>query len=355
MKVFICGSLYKENLTNAKDRKDIINAAIAMGRELRHQGFSLSVGVDIKESVDSYVVQGALEAAQKLGETLDLDVYYIKKQEPVPFLNLQTHPSVKIQYHKIDSNEWHVAHIDAIDNSDFVLLMAGRRGTLVSGLVSMLHGVPFVPVASFGGGAQDVLRIAKQRRERYFFNALNENELDVLSAPFDLQITPILIVRYLCRLKSAKKSYIKSESLSQISGIIGMIVGISAYLYCFFKGTYNNIELGLIWLFLASISAGVAGAGIAVSLNLGCYWISSNMGGLKRVLLGIGSGFLAFLILPLVQLISNGSISLTFTGNEYLRYALIAGAAGAYSGICTEAIIKKFIGLMGETIGRRSI
>ena len=61
-----------------------------------------------------------------------------------------------------------------------------------------------------------------------------------------------------------------------------------------------------------------------------------------------GSGFLAFLLLTCAQLLSDGSISFQVDGAKFVRYMVIAGVAGAYSGLSARAFMQRFIRQTGD-------
>ena len=343
MRVFVCGSLYQNVVTDPERRQAVAEAARAIGRQLGREQVTLLVGTDRPESVDKHVVEGALASVKDGKHELRLEVYYIRSESHIPFSDLVKEPGVTVRFHKVESDEWHVAHMGAVEDCDCVLLLAGRTGTLVSGLTSMLHGVPFLPLAFFNHGAEDVWSIARHNPTRYFFDALTRDEVDALSGAWDAQRSPETIVANLRKLVAKKRRVVRDTGLSKVMAVCGMLLGIGLYLLGLYQGQYSSLETGLFWLALCSGAAGIAGSGLAVLWARGYAPVLSPSDSGVRVAMGIGGGFLAFLLLLAAQFLAKGYAEMKIEQGEYLRFAILAGLFGTYGGLCTHRILERFI------------
>ena len=74
--------------------------------------------------------------------------------------------------------------------------------------------------------------------------------------------------------------------------------------------------------------------------------VSSPVRALLHLAKGIGAGFVAFLTLAFVEFFAKGGVSLDMAGEEYLRFALLAGAVGFYGGLGADVIVRRFVALM---------
>lgn len=353
MKVFICGSLYPEDFSDPQERRAIADASRDLGRELGRRGAELIVGIDIEESVDRYVVEGALEEARKTKNKLQVYVFFLKSLQPnIPYSELSHERSAEVHFHEVDSNVWHVAHMEAVENCDCVLLLAGKAGTLVSGLTSMHLGTPFLPIAAFGGGAKDVWRIAMHDPTRYFFDALNQDELDKLVSPWHSEKSPPLISDYLSKLTFQTHRRPRVDFYSLLPAILGMLAGIGLYIYLLSLGNGETgaVTWGLLLVLIGSMAGGAVGASLSILTALNRPPVTSWDQVATRVLTGVGAGFLAFLLLPSAQLLTEGTVSLNLAPAVYLRFILLAGGLATYSGLCTSVIVKKFIARMSGKV-----
>lgn len=351
MKVFVCGSLYEKSFPSEGVRDNIILAAKQIGNELVQRGFKLVVGIDIAESVDKWVVEGALQAVRGTKNSLEITVYYLANISPPPFENLIDEPNIDIEFHNVQPDIWHIAHMRAVDKCDCVLLIAGRAGTLVSGLYSMLRGVPFLPLAHFGGGAKTLWSESRADYEKYFYNTLTLEDLDLLNSPWQRE-SPRIIIDYLVKITSSRKQVEHLNICSTIIASLGLIIGILAFVYCLRKGRLDFVELGLVWLIFLTLSSSVAAKSFSILVGLSIPKIRHCIDVLRTLMSGLGSGFLAFLVLPFVQFLAEGKISMKISGDDYIRFGLFAGALGFYSGLQSKRIYERFLKIIEGRLAR---
>jgi hypothetical protein len=59
---------------------------------------------------------------------------------------------------------WVVAHVGALDASDLLVVVGGGSGTRLAGELAIERRWPLLPVASFGGTAQDLYTVVRLTR-----------------------------------------------------------------------------------------------------------------------------------------------------------------------------------------------
>lgn len=323
------------------DRHAISEASTMLGEEMANLGWSLIVGTDIPESVDRHVINGAIKVARKRRRKVVIDVYYIEQDGQAPYSDLEGNSDVSITFHPVLSLQWHVAHLRAAEKADAVLLIAGSRGTLVSGLLSMLHGIPFLPVVYFGHAAREVWEVARTDVGRYFFDVSSPHEIERVISHWSESISPKGITGLLKRLVSARRKQLMWTRSSTLLAGGALCLGMVAYLALLFTSRGSpSIEFGLFKLALGAVFAGVFFSGFKNLIGLkvsGTYEAFSVV----DILLGAGGGFIGAMIIPIAQLLAKGAVSSTLAWDEYLRFWFLAGIAGMYGAMSAEGIVQK--------------
>lgn len=184
--------------------------------------------------------------------------------------------------------------------------------------------------------------MARHDPEQYFFGALTKDEVDQLQAPWDGE-RAATIAGSLRRLVGAKVRVRRASIGAKVVAIAGATAGILGYVLCLLPGDAESVGNGLLYVLLAAMSAGVVGAGLGVLTGYGGQSPETVGQAVISVLKGAGAGFLAFFLLLLGQLVAEGRISLDFPMEKFLRYWGLSGALGAYGGLCTDALVKRFI------------
>jgi hypothetical protein len=120
-----------------------------LGRAIAKAGCDLAVFTSKPKYVEAWVVQGYAEAstADKPGRV----VAHLPSHAEVAFDVPKD--KVEVVTRTDTSGEWELPYYRALSSADGVVLIGGGQSTRIGGIVTLLHGVPLLPVTTFGGGA----------------------------------------------------------------------------------------------------------------------------------------------------------------------------------------------------------
>src|SRR5262249_23875164 len=82
-------------------------------------------------------------------------------------------------------NDWDVTVLEVVrSEAEAVIVIAGRKGVVQSGVAGWMLGRPTIPFGGFGGGAQKVWDYGSSDRPRVYFGGLRDIENDQLNNPW---------------------------------------------------------------------------------------------------------------------------------------------------------------------------
>lgn len=133
MKIAVLGSCRtsKGKEWNLKYRKYFQSACEGLGGVLALGGHKLVIAQAADETADKYVKEG-FDKGGGLGRT-----------------TINPHEGLRT---------WGAAHIAAVEQADAVIIIGGAEGSYSAGLAAILAKKPLIPIACFGGAAQDLFR-----------------------------------------------------------------------------------------------------------------------------------------------------------------------------------------------------
>jgi hypothetical protein len=360
MKVLVSGSL-----RGVKDpqQQDLVRAAAReLGRCLAAAGHTLLVGTDDKDDVDPFVVEGFLSEAK----TSQVEVHLMKGAQKC----YQGQPNVLHSWHRY--NDWDVTVLEVVRyNADAVIVIAGLKGVVQAGIAGWMLGRPTIPFGGFGGGAATVWDYGSSDRQRFYFGALTDIEIDQLNSPWESDTTGSRIVTQLGRCAEyARRAAISPRLRLGVS--LGILIALIAWVLLLAlpllgwlgapagAATALDASNGVRFLLLlaAVCSAGAFGAlvqsmrgirdGIAVTGSKA--WIDA--------VLGVAAGFLTAALYMLAQIAINGKLDLPATNADYSRVALIVSMTAVFASLYLDAAFSRFDTLkesvMSGTYGKKA-
>jgi len=141
---------------------EFIEAARQIGRKLAHAHQKVIVGGMSTTTADTHVVDGILEVAGGDSEypTLievvrpdDGDSSYADHARQSPHL---------FEFHSRSEGWWQGAHLISVQGADAVITLGGGKGTYLAGLSAIVARKLLIPIASFGGASEALLKTVEQ-------------------------------------------------------------------------------------------------------------------------------------------------------------------------------------------------
>ena len=355
MKVLVSGSLRGVD----EQRKDQVRAAAReLGKCLGAAGHTLLVGTEDKDDVDPFVVEGFLSTAK----TSKVEVHLMKGAPKC----YQGQANVTLCWHRYD--DWDVTVLEVVRyDANAVIVIAGRTGVVQAGIAGWMLGRPTIPFGGFGGGAATVCDYGSSDRQRFYFGALTDVEIDQLDSPWETDITGARIVRHLDRCaESARRGLISPRLRAGIS--VGILIALVAWVLL--------LALPLLgWPGQApAATAGAAlpletSSGVRFLLLLGAVCSAGAFGALVQsmrgirdgitvtgpkvwidAVLGVAAGFLTAALYMLAQIALNGKLDLPATNPDYSRVALIVSMSAVFASLYLDAAFSRFDTFKGSVM-----
>ena len=359
MRILISGSLRDVPRERVDDLR---TAAGELGKSLGTAGHTVLVGTNDPDDVDPYVVEGFLSTAK----TSRAEVH-LMKSAPRCFSG-QT--GVTNIWHRYD--DWDVTILEVVRyNADAVIVMAGRKGVIQAGIAGWMLGRPTIPFGGFGGGAETVWNYGSSDRQRFYFGALSDDQIDQLDSPWETDVTGSLLVKHLERCAEYARRAKVSRRLR-----LGVSAGILIALIVWVLLLATPL-LG--WPRVANDSAAGASAsnGFRFLLLLGAVCSAGAFGALVQsmrgirdgsavsgakaavdVVLGVAAGFLTAALYMLAQIAITGKLELPESNADYSRVALIVSMAAVFASLYLDAAFSRFDDLkesvMSGTYGKKA-
>jgi hypothetical protein len=262
-----------------------------------------------------------------------------------------------------------------------VVVMAGRKGVVQAGIAGWMLGRPTIPFAGFGGGAAAVWDYGSADRQRFYFGALKDLEIDQLSSPWESDKTGGRIVEQLSRCAE----YMRREKvppkvrLTVTLGVLAALMLWVAFLALPLLGipappaappaaaaggaaatpTFDSSNGIRFLLLLAAVcSAGAFGALVQSMRGIRSGEVITNQGVLIDAVLGVAAGFLTAALYLLAQIAITGKLDLPTGNSDYSRVAVIVSMAAVFASLYIDAAFSRFDefkdSVMSGTYGKKT-
>ncbi|MDG6106397.1 hypothetical protein Daura_27445 [Dactylosporangium aurantiacum] len=300
------------------------SACEQIGGELLRHGFDLLVFSSAPQHAEGLFVAGYVAAASP-GTPGRIVARPARHQEFVP--GSPHHASVELLVLRDPSAEWEVAYYRSVLSADAVVLVGGRRSTRIAGIVAISQGVPVLPLAAFGGGAEQVWDYLDRDR-----HGVAENDVAMLGAPWTDGSAARLagyLRREIDRRERERARELRAATHRARAARLGLAVAAAALV-----GALATIALAggpgpagakAVGLLLAGpMLAAVAGAVIRDSLAAEQRWG-------RAAVLGLGAGVVAVLLYVASQLLTVPDLLDHLDARRLLFFVVPVGFAAGFT------------------------
>jgi hypothetical protein len=247
--------------------------------------------------------------------------------------------SIEVRVEHDSSGEWELPYYRSLLDCDGLVIVGGGQASRVAGLFALLHEVPVLPVAGFGGGAAQVRANLNLLR-----NDATDDELQLLGRPWTAGLSTELVAVLLAqrerrreRLVEQTRGLARSRWANRSALAITAVALIVSWLAFPFAGTGSaGSTRGLLFLTVVPMIAAVAGALLRNSYRTEPWGWSA--------LSGLAAGFLTVFLYLLGQI---ASVPDLFEQMNAQRLLLFLAPLGFISGFTFDRVLERV--LKGQT------
>ena len=317
MRVLVSGSL--RDVPEGR-KEPLRKAAQELGAALADAGHTVLIGTDDQDDVDPFVTEGVLSATKPS----PIEVH-VMRGAPQFYPN-RTDDRVENIRHRYD--DWDVTVLEVVRyRADGVIVIAGRQGVVQAGIAGWMLGKATIPFGGFGGGAEKVWNYGSSDRQRFYFGALSDIEIDQLNGPWESGKTGPRIVKQLAR--CAEYARRESVSMRLRAGVsVGILLALIAWVMLLalpllgWPGTpsapangtppISEVTSGIRFLLLLGCvcSAGVFGALVQSMRAIRDGASVTGQRASMDAVLGLAAGFLTAALYLLAQIAISGKLEL---------------------------------------------
>jgi hypothetical protein len=314
-----------------KDPAKAKRAAEELGTELaqRHARLLVYGG----PFLEADVVRGFV--AGKPAEDHSILMWYSKDQEPQPFAEESTNPSL-FERRSERGADWETAFYRSVARADGIILIGGGNATKISGQVAIGTRMPIVALAEFGGGAARVWETLSAGED-----LPNRDEINLMARPWaDGSAAACVKALFAQHARRRSADTAPPPTLSILAGLLFL----SALAIVPWVWGQNAVAVWM--LFLAPLLAGGAGAAIRpiVDRLRGAPGIASSV--LATVILGLVAGGIAGVLFVTAQLTADPQLGVVSDLAPYARRSIpFAVGVGFVAGLTADAVFGKLLGL----------
>lgn len=291
-------------------------ACEALGRELAERRAGIIVYSGAGEFIEAAVVRGyagsenapdgSIQVRSPRGATgfAERDELFDPRPDPSP--------------------DWEVSFYRSLVETDGVLIVGGGRSTYVTGLVALAFEIPVLPVASFGGRAENIweaLDRVKNDAEPEEISRMGLQWRDELARPLVASLLAQRdrrVQRREAALRDARTDA-RRRVTSLVAGVVFLLLALGAIplAYSTEPGTVSS----LVVLLGAPLLAATAGAIMRQAFDQGRDW-------LRTAVLGMAAGAIASLLFIAAQLLTTPDVLQSADARRLLFFVVPVGFIG---------------------------
>ncbi|MEV0129774.1 hypothetical protein AB0H83_15110 [Dactylosporangium sp. NPDC050688] len=300
------------------------SACEQVGGELLRNGFDLLVFSSEPQYAEALFVAGYVAAASP-GTPGRIVARPARHQEFV--LNSPRNTAVELQVLQDTSVEWEVAYYRSVLSADAVVLVGGGRSTRIAGIVAISQGLPVLPLAAFGGGAEQVW--VNLDRDRH---GVGDDDIAMLGAAWTDDSAARMagyLRREIDRRRQEREQELRAVTHRARAARVGLAVAAAALVGALATlalaggpGPAGPKAIGL--LLAGPLLAAVAGAVIRDSLAAGQRWG-------RAAVLGLGAGAVAVLLYVASQLLTVPDLLDRLDARRLLFFVVPVGFAAGFT------------------------
>ena len=372
-RVLVVGSCRKMKDSGAAtegdtSRQDFIRAAEEIGNELAKRGFCVMIGSEDENTFDFHVAQAMLQHKSVTEATDPRIEVYRAEDGRYPFCDQMNQQPRLFAVKQFPTQEFRIAHTLAAARADAVIVMGGMDKTPLVATTASLMRKAVIPVATFGGAAEDVWRTARQNHVRFFYNAITDVEADHLIDSWDSERSASTIVDITAKLLSANRDpgteprvaiwatlLLLCSMAIWIAAIgfgVGSLPGQASATPVAGDSTITEpigeaaSSSGSGWtlaaLFTTALFAGLIGATTSTLNDIRQSKTITRNDLLVTCALGIGAASIAAMLFLMAEVTLADGLQIPETASKYSRSALFMSLAAVFSALYLEAAFLRF-------------
>lgn len=322
--IAVLGSIDSSRVYEVPLRGDPAAACTEVGAELLRSGCDLLVFSSDDKYAEPHFIAGYVAAAN--ADTPGRIVARPARHQDFA-LNLPQDTAVELQVLQDTSIEWEVAYYRSLLAADAVVLVGGGRSTLNAGVVALAQRLPVLPLAAFGGAAEQVW--VNLDRDQH---GVGDDDVALLRAPWSAGSAARVVAhlrREIERRQTERDQARRDAARSARSARVGLAVAAAAVTgalatiaFAGPAGPAGGRALGL--LLAGPMLAAIAGAIIRDSFGAEQRWG-------RAAVHGLGAGVVSVLLYVASQLLTVPGLLDQLDARRLLFFVIPLGFAAGFT------------------------
>ncbi len=314
-----------------KDAAKAKKAAEELGAELAQRGARLLVYGG--PFLEADVVRGFVGG--KPAKDHSILMWYTKDQEPPPFAEETSHPSL-FERRSERGADWEIAFYRSIARADGLILIGGGNATKICGQVAIGTRMAILSLAEFGGAAAKVWETLSAGED-----LPNRDEVNLMARPWSADSAAACVKALFAQHERRRFAEGAPRPLLSVLAALLFLPALAIVPWVWGRNVFD------VWmLFIVPLLAGGAGAAIrpVVDRVRGSQGVAPAV--LATIVLGLVAGGVAGVLFVTAQLTADPSLAVAPDLAPYARRSIpFALGVGFVAGLTSDAVFGKLLGL----------
>jgi hypothetical protein len=187
MRIGLVGSWKAEKVQswNLSNESGFFEASRIIGAEIASKSHQIVVGSESKRTVDYHAVEGVVQALGSSTVSGPPIAILRPNDEKTPYEDFRTrYPHLFTSSSSPDS-KWGVTHLFQVERVDALIIIGGGELSYQAGVAAAVAGRRVIPVGSFGGAGERLIRLFQLARGQWGSNVPTNDELGALRNPWN--------------------------------------------------------------------------------------------------------------------------------------------------------------------------
>lgn len=330
MRIVVLGSIADDSV----DSISFKSACKNIGAELSKGNHTVVVCSENENSADPYIVMGINSDTSK---TTTIEVISSEEDDKSPpfFAKQSSYSHVKFTFKRC-AGGWKTTHLNAILNSDLLLIVGGKDSVWSAAHSALMLNKPVVALPCFGGTSR---KVWDKLNDGYKALGLSATDLGHVRESW----TPDSCQSVIKLVSSVFKNHAKGKNSNLVAHyfvLMMSLIFISAWVLLFNKTVFIDDRVSIVVMVLLCSTLGVMLRGASLDR-----YFENWKGFLSRFIPDAVKGILIGFILTLVHLFSeltiNGSVSNLSDSNDFVRISLSVSLIAFFAGFSLENSFNK--------------
>ena len=195
MRIGLVGSWKAENVQswNLSNESGFFEASRIIGTEIARKNHQIVVGSGSRRAVDYHAVEGVVQALGSSTVITPPIAILRPNDEKTPYEDFRTLSPHLFTSSSSPDSKWRVTHLFQIERVDALVIVGGGELSYQAGVAAAVAGRRVIPVGSFGGAGERLIRLFQLGRGQWGSNVPTDDELGALWNPWNSAMVALIL------------------------------------------------------------------------------------------------------------------------------------------------------------------